>query len=354
MKAGRKKWRAETLDADRAEHLQEEVVGRIDTSPNARMYDELAAYMADLRQYPLLKQDSFNRIFAWYKNGSTAKAQTEARDLLIYSNIRLVLSIALRYTGRGMPLLDLMQEGVIGMLRALEKFDPGREGAFSTYATWWIRQAITRALADDLGKRAYRIPVHIGEKMAMVGKAIATLVKLHGVMPGDLEVYQYLKSLKENQKAQEIRMDEVVDLHGYIVDGVTSLDDTIKNHTSKDEGAGGTIGDQVMDPFAKTETIIEAKRLLVEYQAALGRIEAFVGTMSPRYATIIRLRLGLGDFEAMTLEEVGQRYELTRERVRQIEQEAMTEVERVLSVTAQQIVDIMNVVDELQKIVGAF
>lgn len=331
------------IDEERADHLGEKFLKRTD-SDSQHKYDELGAYMAQLRQYkPLRDQSACNRLFDWYHNGDSEKRR-EARDLIVYGNIRLVLSIALRRMGRGLPLLDMMQEGVIGLMTAIEKFEPERGFRFSTYATHCVKHAIGRAIAD-IGYSTHRFPVHMIEKMTMVRKAFTILTQRHGQFPTELEIFEFIKAM-DTKAAEAMRMREVVKCLTYINEGIVELDASVS-----DEDGVGTYGEIFVGDFPKTETIVEARRLLVEYQTALVRIEETISQFPPRDATVLRLRFGLGDFEAMTLEEVGERYSLTRERIRQIEAKALKELETQLDITPKQLTDIIDVIEELAKIV---
>jgi RNA polymerase primary sigma factor len=225
-------------------------------------------------------------------------AQLEkAKEEMVLSNLRLVVDIAKHYNGRGMNLLDLVQEGNIGLMKAAERFDHRRGFKFSTYATWWIRQGITRALADQ--SRTIRVPVHMTEAYQRVSKATRRLAQRLGRQPSLEEVAGAVKT-SSNKVAQTIQVfQDIVSLEHPIGDGETLLGDFIPDRET---------------PLSDSQ--VGHKEMTREVARALG-------SLSPREDTVIRLRFGIGQGEPMTLEEVGRILGVTRERIRQIEEKAL-------------------------------
>jgi RNA polymerase primary sigma factor len=226
-------------------------------------------------------------------------AAEQARQRFIAANLRLVVSIAKRYQSSGMPLLDLVQEGNLGLMRAVDKFDHQRGFKFSTYATWWIRQAITRAIADK--GRTIRVPAHVGDALASLGRARVELERSLGREP-DVDELAHATGMRPERVAE----------YQHAVHEVVSL--------SAPLGDAGELADLIADEGA--ELPFEATVSRMEH-AALAKV---LRLLSERERQVLAMRFGLAGGEPRTLEDVGREFSLTRERIRQIEAKALTKL----------------------------
>ncbi|MEA5051563.1 MAG: RNA polymerase sigma factor RpoD [Oscillospiraceae bacterium] len=255
--------------------------------------DPVKVYLKEIGRVPLLSPDEEIELAIKMSQGDEA-----AKKRLAEANLRLVVSIAKRYVGRGMHFLDLIQEGNLGLIKAVEKFDYTKGFKFSTYATWWIRQAITRAIADQA--RTIRIPVHMVETISKVKKVSSQLLHRNGHEP---------------------TAEEIADEMGVSVDKVREImrvaQEPVSLETPIGEEEDSHLGDFIPDEEAPVPAEAAYHTLLREQ---LGDV---LGTLTPREEKVLRLRFGLEDGRPRTLEEVGKEFNVTRERIRQIEAKAL-------------------------------
>ncbi len=263
--------------------------------------DSVRLYLREIGKIPLLNSEEELALAQ-----KVVAGDKKAKDKMAEANMRLVVSIAKRYSGRGLDLLDLIQEGNTGLLRAVEKFDPDKGFKFSTYATWWIRQAITRAIADQA--RTIRIPVHMVE-------TINKLLRTQRRMTQELNREPTIDELAKELEMEPEKVEYVIK----IKQDITSLDAGV----GRDEGEDDSVlGDFIEDEDSATPEESAANQLLKE------QVQGVLSSLSEREQKIIKMRFGLENGKSHTLEEVGQEFAVTRERIRQIEAKALAKLRK--------------------------
>lgn len=278
----------------------------IEIDPNDTRYldevadDSVRLYLREIGKIPLLSADEeldlAKRVIAGDKR---------AKDKMAEANMRLVVSIAKRYSGRGLDFLDLIQEGNTGLLRAVEKFDPDKGFKFSTYATWWIRQAITRAIADQA--RTIRIPVHMVE-------TINKLLRTQRRMTQELNREPTIEELSEELDLEPSKIEYVMK----IKQDISSLDASV----GRDDEEDSVLGDFIEDEETISPEDSATNQLLKE------QVQRVLSTLNDREQKIVRMRFGLDTGKSHTLEEVGLEFAVTRERIRQIEAKALAKLRK--------------------------
>ena len=263
--------------------------------------DSVRLYLREIGKIPLLsaeeEMDLARRI---------VEGDKKAKDKMAEANMRLVVSIAKRYSGRGLDFLDLIQEGNTGLLRAVEKFDPDKGFKFSTYATWWIRQAITRAIADQA--RTIRIPVHMVE-------TINKLLRTQRRMTQELNREPTIEELSKELDMEPEKIEYVIK----IKQDISSLDASVGRDGEDDESA---LQDFIVDEDTVSPEDSATSQLLKE------QVQDMLSSLSDREQKIVRMRFGLDNGKNHTLEEVGQEFAVTRERIRQIEAKALAKLRK--------------------------
>ena len=273
-------------DLDEPEALPEDV-------ENAKLDDPVRMYLKEIGRIKLLTPEEEQEIAK-----KMAEGDEDARKRMSEANLRLVVSIAKRYVGRGMQLLDLIQEGNLGLMKAVEKFDYTKGYKFSPYATWWIRQSITRAIADQA--RTIRIPVHMVETINRVLRTSHSMVQKLGREPTTKEIADELH-------IEESKVEEVLKIAQEPVSLETPIGEEEDSH----------LGDFIQDDEASQPSEEASYTLLRE------QLEEVLSTLTPREEQVLRMRFGLTDGKPHTLEEVGKEFDVTRERIRQIESKAL-------------------------------
>ncbi|MEA2020652.1 MAG: RNA polymerase sigma factor RpoD [Patescibacteria group bacterium] len=282
----------EPEDEKTREEIEEEL--SLDDVKNESYSDPVKMYLREIGRIPLLTAEEEVEL-----SKRVEKGDEEARKHLTQANLRLVVSIAKKYTGRGLSFLDLIQEGNIGLMRAVEKFDWRKGYKFSTYATWWIRQGVTRAIADQA--RTIRIPVHMIETINKYKKVARKLEQELDREPEPEEVAAEMEDV-DIEKARQI--------------------ERIRRRPASIEAPVGEEGDSRLKDFLPDETVISPED--VTSQSLLkDKIREVLSTLDPRERKVLEFRFGLEDGKPRTLEEVGKEFDVTRERIRQIEAKAL-------------------------------
>ena len=313
------------------------MAGRTRSRTSESTVDLTRRYLSELGSHPLLTAEDEVALGEAIDRGRVAEAElaaggvaprrrralhaeiaaaAEARRLFILSNLRLVVSIAKRYQGSTLSLLDLIQEGNLGLMRAVEKFDHRKGFKFSTYATWWIRQAIGRGIADK--GRAIRLPSHLVDTLGVLQKASANLLKALGREPTAEELSDETGVPLERVELALAAAPDLVSLQAHIGDDEAEL------------------GDLLADESAALPFDVAARAL------ARDDLDSLLGYLNDREREILSLRFGLNDTEPLTLDEVGRRYNVTRERIRQIEAKALTKLRHPCSARHRRLVSALG------------
>jgi len=306
----------EEPDVAEVAELEDELEDDEDTLNSNQYFDDVSddsvrLYLREIGKIPLLTAEEELALAQ-----KVVAGDKRAKDKMAEANMRLVVSIAKRYSGRGLDFLDLIQEGNTGLLRAVEKFDPDKGFKFSTYATWWIRQAITRAIADQA--RVIRIPVHMVET---INKLLRTQRRMTQELNREPSIEELAKELEmEEELAKELEMEpEKVEYVIKIKQDIQSLDAGVGRD---DEDADSVLQDFIEDEDSATPEESATSQLLKE------QVQGVLSTLSDREQKIIRMRFGLDNGKSHTLEEVGQEFAVTRERIRQIEAKALAKLRK--------------------------
>lgn len=304
IKKNKGKFSEDVAEPDPDELAEEE---EVDDQPVQGQYfddvsdDSVRLYLREIGKIPLLTPEEELALAQ-----KVVAGDKRAKDKMAEANMRLVVSIAKRYSGRGLDFLDLIQEGNTGLLRAVEKFDPDKGFKFSTYATWWIRQAITRAIADQA--RTIRIPVHMVET---INKLLRTQRRMTQELNREPTVEELAKELEMEPEKVEYVMK--------IKQDITSLDAGV--------GRDGEDEDSVLGDFIEADDGVAPEESAAS-QLLKEQVQSILGTLSEREQKILKMRFGIENGKNHTLEEVGQEFAVTRERIRQIEAKALAKLRK--------------------------
>jgi len=266
---------------------------------SARSDNPIRTYFGEISRVPLLTREDEVRLSKRIETGDQ-----RAREELAEANLRLVVSIAKKYRGCGLPFLDLIQEGNLGLMKAIEKFDYTKGYKFSTYATWWIRQAILRAITNR--SRTIRVPTHINELIRKIYQVERSYLKEHGEMPTPEKLALELETTVEN---------------------IIKAKKTAQSMTSLDMPIGHDDDGSVLGDFIEDGSVESPERETFEHLLVQELVKALDERLTDREKRILELRYGLNDYQPKTLDEVGVEFGISRERVRQIQKEALTKLQ---------------------------
>jgi RNA polymerase sigma factor (sigma-70 family) len=262
----------------------------------------ISLYLSDIRAIPLLTAEDEIALAKMIEGGDDS-----ARSKMIEANLRLVVKLARRYNNRGLPLLDLIEEGNLGLIRAVEKFRADKGCRFSTYATWWIRQSLERALANQ--SRTVRLPVHVSESIDRISRVTEDIKRREGKVPDNERLHEEL---------------------GLSCEKLRRLSGLARTTFSLDQGMGDDEDFSLHETIEDTSTPSQSET--VQEQECVAVLYEWIAELRVREQEILRLRFGLGEEEPLTLEEIGRRHGVTRERIRQIEVNALNKLRRKATV----------------------
>ncbi|MBT5337717.1 sigma-70 family RNA polymerase sigma factor [Candidatus Falkowbacteria bacterium] len=329
--------------------------GRSKGSPRSNStFSEINRYLAPFSQH----MNNFKSVdnIGLIKNYHLVKsprAKTKIRDLLVYNNIKLVVKIALKYSNQGVPVDDLIQEGVLGLMKAIDKFDPGRGFLLPTYAVWWIRQAVSRAVQDQTNEDPYRVSNNFRDKISIVKVETYKLVRdSNGKWPTPEEVLVEIKK-RDTQASENFTLEDVQKVQAHLTNRNIQLDVELESIESKETTSIESLFPDTIHSYADIDTMIQARRKFAESQEFLDTIEQYIYRLEIRMGVILKHRLGINGAEEMTLEELAQIFKVSRERIRQIEAKGYELLEKTLGLEKKELQYLILSHEEVGKIVGS-
>ena len=321
---------------------------------NNLMFTEINDYLAPFREH----MDNFAKVdnvelMKDYIRSTSPRAKLKIRDRLIYHNIKLAVKVALYYSNRGVPTVDLIQEGVLGLMKAIDKFEPERGFLFSTYAVWWIRQVITRAVFDQTDEDPYRIPINFREKISIVKVETYKLVRdANGEWPSAEKILAEIKK-RTSKICESFTLEDVLKAQIHMAVYNIHLDEELESfETGETTSVESMVADKTHN-YANPENMVEARRQFEESQRFLDLLEEQIYSLGLRIGAILKHRLGINGAKEMTLEELGQIFKITRERIRQIELQGHAILQERLSLSKKDIQDLIIAHEEIAKIVSS-
>lgn len=312
--------------------------------------EELSNYLRPLQPFITERERIGNaELLRRYKHSTDHKERRAARKTLIYGNVPLIVKTALVYVDRGVPLLDLVQEGVLGLMKAIDKFQCDKGFALSTYATHWIWQSITRAIDEASATFPYRIPIHVQEEIRLVRRVMHTIHYETGRWPDDDEIFDRVQKIQEDHKTKMSRA-HAIRCREYILAGQISFDEIYYTESSTEPA---TIAEVIGDNHAYSNVgiLIQAKDQQRLLRRQIAKILLAIKKLPSRQSRILPQRLGLNGRKPMTLEKIGKQVHLTRERVRQLELAGWATIEAQTGFGKKQMQQALNSVELLDHMV---
>ncbi|MBI2444016.1 MAG: sigma-70 family RNA polymerase sigma factor [Candidatus Magasanikbacteria bacterium] len=313
-------------------------------------WQDLQWYLARFRQYPpLTDEQEFRQLFSYWQQ--TADQETYHR--LVYGNIRLTLSVAFKYRGYGLPLLDLVQEGVVGIEEALHRFEPRQGFRFSTYAVWYIRHHIQRAIENGGSQLPYRIPVYLHEQIRYVRRARFSFFQFYGQWPEEEQLFQFIHRVDGTAEGKVIVGKLSRKVLRRCLSFLSRYHHSFDQETGSSEESGRLLSELIPDPSASPEQEIMARELLAEYQQQLDTLRvAIARVLNEHELTILRGRLGWGLPKPLTLQQIGDQLDVSRERIRQLEVEIFLKLRRAVAMTPAEIERLLLAIEHLKALAG--
>lgn len=315
--------------------------------------DLFLVFMRDIRRFPTFKGNEACEHIRKMRLMKDPEKQRLMWELTVLRNVPLVVSVAFKWlwAGKecGLMLSDLVQEGVFGLMRAIEKYDPNMGFHFSTYATQWIQQAIRRALSNSVSTRPFRVPVHFHDLILSIKGVMREKMRATGESPEPHIIYAELKKKAKNAGQKPPTMKAVGQALGVMALSSVSLDTPMETHgNGGDSWEGSTLYNYIPANFPAPDHILEAKEQLLAFRAVIKSAEDFVETLPPRTQEVISLRLGLFGKNTLVLDEIGERYGISRERIRQIEKTAMPKLEAAVGFTRDELKYVLHTAERLE------
>ncbi|NQT50254.1 sigma-70 family RNA polymerase sigma factor [Candidatus Kuenenbacteria bacterium] len=317
-------------------------------------FTEISKYLAPFSQHMNNFESVDNVELARnYHQVNSPRTKTKIRDQLVYNNIKLVVKVALAYANKGVPVVDLIQEGVLGLMKAIDRFEPERGFSLPTYAVWWIRQAVSRTVQDQTNEDPYRVSNGFRDKISIVKVETYRLVRDHnGKWPTPEEVLVEIKK-RDTQASEKFTLEDVQNVQAYLTNHNIHLDEPLESIETDDTMSIESLVPDTIHTYADIDMMVQARRQFKENQEFLDLIEQYIYGLGIRMGAILKHRSGINGAEEKTLEELAQVFKVSRERIRQIEAEGHIILKSMIGLDKEEIKSLILSHEEVGKIVGS-